>query len=91
MNDRPKSREADLPPEGTLRITLNLTQPEARLDGPLLQALRAQNDHLSLKNLSRTEFKLLFKKRKIRIKGQFALASSGLAAGTTYVDVAIPN
>ena len=36
---------------------------------------------------SRTEFKELFKKKRIRIKGQPAVPSSSLAKGTTYVDI----
>lgn len=74
-------------PKNSFRITLTLASPRPRLDQPLLEELRKQNRNLALKNISRTEFKELFKKKRIRIKGQPALPSSSLARGTTYVDI----
>jgi RNA-binding protein YlmH len=81
MNNTPEK------PNKAFRVTLELTNPERRLDSVLLNALRKQNLHLELRNLSRASLKELFKKKKIRIKGQIALPSSSLAKGTTYVDV----
>jgi 23S rRNA-/tRNA-specific pseudouridylate synthase len=52
-----------------------------------MEALRKQSRNLLLKNISRTEFKELFKAKKVRIKGQPATPSSALAEGTTYVDI----
>ena len=74
-------------PTKAFRVTLILNAPERRLDNVLLNALRQQTLHLELRNLSRGSLKELFKKKKIRIKGQIAVPSSALAVGTTYVDV----
>lgn len=74
-------------PKNSFRVTLVLTSPAQRLDQPLLEGLRKQSRNLALKNISRTEFKELFKKKRIRIKGQPAVPSSSLARGTTYVDI----
>lgn len=74
-------------PKNAFRVTLTLTSPRPRLDQVLLEELRKQSQSLALKNISRTEFKELFKKKKIRIKGQNATPSSALARGTTYVDI----
>ena len=52
-----------------------------------MKALRDQKENLKLRVLSRTEFKQLFKEKRILIKGQPATPSSSLAAGTTYVDI----
>jgi hypothetical protein len=74
-------------PEGAYRVVLSLNSPQRRIDQVLLEELRKQKDNLALANITRTEFKELFNKRKIRIKGQPARASSSLAKGTTYVDI----
>ena len=74
-------------PKNSFRVALELTSAQRRLDQVLLDALRNQKENLALKNITRTEFKILFSKKKIRIKGQPALPSSGIAAGTTWVDV----
>ena len=74
-------------PENCFRVTLNLPYSRPRLDQVLLEELRKQSQNLLLKNISRTEFKELFKKKKIRIKGQSAVPSSSIAKGTTYVDI----
>lgn len=74
-------------PPNSFRITLELNRPERRLDTVLLQAIKAQNDNLNLREISRTEFKELFNSGKIQIKGQRARPSSGLARGITYVDI----
>lgn len=74
-------------PKNAFRVTLVLSSPRPRLDQPLLEELRKQNQSLALRNISRTEFKELFKKKRIRIKGQPATPSSSLAAGTTYIDI----
>lgn len=52
-----------------------------------MEELRKQSRNLALKNISRTEFKALFKNKRVRIKGQPATPSSALAQGTTYVDI----
>ena len=74
-------------PKNSFRVTLQLTSAKPRLDQVLMEELRKQSKNLALKNISRTEFKELFKKKKIRIKGQSAVPSSSLAQGTTYVDI----
>ncbi len=74
-------------PKNHFRVTLVLNFKKPRLDQVLLEELRKQNRNLILRNISRTQFKELFQKRKIRIKGQIATPSSSLAAGTTYVDI----
>ena len=74
-------------PLGAFRITLVLSGPRPRIDQVLLEELRKQNQNLLLKNISRMAFKELFKKKRIRIKGQAATPSSSLAQGTTFVDI----
>ena len=74
------------PPKST-RITLELSRSEKRLDNILLAALREQNENPMLKLISRVDFKELFNSGKVTIKGQRAKPSSGLASGTTYVDI----
>lgn len=80
---------SDLPhqPPNSYRVTLVLAWPRPRLDQALLEALRSQNQIMALRNISRTEFKELFKNKRIQIKGQSARPSSALAKGTTYVDI----
>ncbi len=74
-------------PKNCFRVTLTLPTPRSRIDQILLEELRKQNRNLVLKRISRTEFKELFKKKRIRIKGQPATPSSSLAQGTTFVDI----
>ena len=74
-------------PKNSYRVKLELSLPESRLDSVLMKAFRAAGDNPSLMNLSRAKFKQLFKEKKIVIKGQPANAASGLAAGTTYIDI----
>lgn len=74
-------------PRGSFRIILNLTSPAPRLDAVLIEALRTQNRSIDLNNLSRAKLKELFSKKKIRIKGQAATPSSGVARGVTYIDI----
>ena len=74
-------------PENSFRIALQLDYPESRMDNVLLNALREQDDNISLKNISRSGLKDLFNKKKILIKGQRAKSNSALAKGTTYVDI----
>ena len=74
-------------PQNSFRVTLILAAPSSRLDKVLMEELRKQTVNLPLSKISRTQFKELFKKKKVRIKGQAALPSSSLAAGTTFVDV----
>ena len=74
------------PPKST-RIVLELNQSESRLDTILLAAIRSQDENPTLKAISRVDYKELFNNGKVMIKGQRARPSSGLAAGTTYVDI----
>ena len=74
-------------PPKSFRIVLELNRSESRLDNILLQAIRAQNENLDLREVSRTTYKELFNTGKILIKGQRTRPSSSVAAGTTYVDI----
>lgn len=74
-------------PANSFRVILQLDYPESRMDNVLLNALREQNENLTLKNISRAALKELFAKKKILIKGQRAKQNSALAKGTTYVDI----
>lgn len=76
-------------PVNSFRVVLNLEKAEKRIDTVLLAAIRAQNENIKLKNISRTEFKELFTTGKILIKGQRAKTSSSLTKGITYVDIII--
>jgi hypothetical protein len=81
--------ESNVPemPKDSFRMVLQTTAARSRLDQVLLEALRAQNRNLQLRVISRMKLKALFNDRKVKIKGQRAVASSGLAKGTTYVDI----
>lgn len=74
-------------PQNSFRVTLTLTSKMPRLDSILMEALRAQNKNLDLRNLSRAAFKELFKNKRILIKDQPARPASAISAGTTYVDI----
>lgn len=74
-------------PPKSFRIVLNLNRSESRMDNVLLAALREQNDDLNMKNISRSQLKEFFNNGQVQIKGQNARPSSGLAKGTTYVDI----
>ena len=74
-------------PKNSYRVTLTLSHGVSRLDSTLMQELRAQNDHESLKTITREQFKQLFKDHRVLIKGQIAKPASALASGTTYVDI----
>jgi hypothetical protein len=84
-----KTMTANIPekPANSFRITLNLEQPEERMDNVLLNALREQDENEALKNTSRTALKELFAQKRILIKGQRAKSNSSLAKGITYVDI----
>ena len=75
------------PTANAFRIALTLDYPESRMDNVLLNALREQEEDLSLKSISRAGLKVLFNEKKVLIKGQRAKSSSALAKGTTYVDI----
>lgn len=81
--------EDNIPPKpaNSFRITLDLLRPASRLDAILLQAIKGQNENLTLREISRTAFKELFNSGKIQIKGQNARPSSGINRGITYVDI----
>lgn len=74
-------------PPKSYRVTLDLVKTSPRLDNLLLAALKEQSDNLTLKNISRTQFKNLFNENRVQIKGQNAKPTSKIVAGTTYVDV----
>lgn len=74
-------------PKNSFRVTVTLSSPRPRIDQVLLEVLRKQNQNLALRNISRSDFKELFKKKRIRIKGQPAIPSSALAQGMTHVDI----
>ena len=74
-------------PANSFRIVLNLNSPESRMDNVLLNALREQEENLTLKHISRGALKELFNEKKILIKGQRAKSNSSLAKGITYVDI----
>ena len=80
------TNEPPRPPK-SFRIALTLDYPEERMDNTLLKALREQNEHEVLKNISRAALKELFNQKKIMIKGQRAKSNSALAKGVTYVDI----
>jgi hypothetical protein len=74
-------------PANSTRITLNLENPESRMDNVLLNAMREQDENEKLKAVSRTQLKEMFLNKRILIKGQRAKSSSSLARGITYVDI----
>lgn len=74
-------------PQNSFRVILTLPLSQPRLDQVLLEELRKQKRNLTLKNISRSQFKQLFKEKRIHIKGQNANPSSSLAQGTTTVDI----
>ncbi len=74
-------------PPKSFRIVLNLERSESRMDTVLLNALRNQKEDLNMKNISRAQLKTYFVNGQVQIKGQIARPSSGLAKGTTYVDI----
>lgn len=74
-------------PPKSFRIVLELNRSEKRLDNVLLAAIKAQNEDLNLREITRTAYKDLFKEGKITIKGQRATPSSSVAKGITYVDI----
>jgi hypothetical protein len=78
-------------PEGSFRVKLVMNNRQPRLDTHLLEALRGQEDNFLLQRISRTQFKRLFDEKRVIIKGQPAKPSSGLATGTTYVDILLPE
>ncbi|KYG67862.1 hypothetical protein [Bdellovibrio bacteriovorus] len=74
-------------PPKSFRIVLELNRSEKRLDAVLLAAIKAQSEDLNLREITRTQYKELFKDGKILIKGQRATPSSSVAKGVTYVDI----
>lgn len=74
-------------PPKSFRVTIELFKSAKRLDNVLLAALKAQNDNLDLREITRTKYKELFTSGRIQIKGQKAGPSSSLAKGITYIDI----
>ena len=81
------TRLAPKQPIKSFRVEITLNHSERRMDHVLLNKLRNQEENLTLRNISRIAFKELFKKKRIRIKGQAGRPSSSLAQGTTWVDI----
>ena len=75
------------PTNAKFTLVLTLSSAKRRLDQVLLEELRKQNRNLQLRNITRTEFKDLFKRKKVQIKGQNATPSSSLAHGVTNIDI----
>lgn len=74
-------------PPKSFRVVLDLYKGQKRLDNVLLAELKNQHENLKLKEITRTQFKALFKDGKILIKGQKAHPSSALSKGITYIDI----
>ncbi len=74
-------------PPQSFRIILELNSRVSRMDTTLLNSLKAQKEHLNLRNITRQGLKNLFNKGQIQIKGQRARPSSALAKGITYIDI----
>lgn len=74
-------------PPKSFRIVLELTRSESRMDTVLLNALKNQKEDLNMRNITRGKLKEYFVNGQVQIKGQIARPSSGLATGTTYVDI----
>lgn len=74
-------------PKNSFRVILELNLGASRIDAVLMDALRNQTANLDLKNISRAQFKKLFKEKRILIKDQPARSASSLSPGTTYVDI----
>lgn len=74
-------------PQKSFRIALESDTHASRLDNVLLAGLRAQSENQKLQSISRTQFKELFIKGKVQIKGQNARPSSTITRGTTFVDI----
>lgn len=74
-------------PPKSFRVVIELFKSAKRLDNVLLAALKAQNENLDLREITRTKFKDLFTSGRIQIKGQKAGPSSAIAKGVTYVDI----
>lgn len=74
-------------PHNAFRMTLELATPRSRIDQILREELKKQSRNVELRDISRTAFKELFKKRRIQIKGQSAIPSSSIAQGTTHIDI----
>ena len=74
-------------PPKSFRVVLNINYRADRMDNVLLEALKAQDENLSLKAISRGALKELFTNSRILIKGQRAKSNSSIAKGITYVDI----
>lgn len=74
-------------PPKSFRIVLELERSESRMDTVLLNALKAQKEDLNMRNITRGKLKEYFTNGQVQIKGQIARPSSGLAKGTTYIDI----
>lgn len=74
-------------PPHSFRVVLNLNTRSSRLDSLLLAALKEQKEDLNFRIITRQGLKNLFLDGLVQIKGQIARPSSGVAKGTTYVDI----
>lgn len=82
-----ENKHVPVQPANSYRVVLDVRIGRPRIDATLLTALRAQNDNLDLREISRSALKDLFGSSRIFIKGQRAKSSSTLATGLTYVDI----
>jgi hypothetical protein len=73
-------------PANSFRVVVDLGHRQ-RIDTVLLAEIKAQDRNVTLKNISRTAYKKLFKDKRILLKGQSAVPSSLLATGVTYIDI----
>lgn len=74
-------------PANSFRIAIDTDFTHPRMDNVLLDALRNQDESMTMKNISRGALKNLFNESKIFIKGQRAKSNSSIAKGITYVDI----
>ena len=74
-------------PENSFRLTLELQEPQERLDIILIDALKKQSENEALSNISKTQLKKLFSEKKVLIKGQNAKPKSPINSGVTYIDI----
>lgn len=74
-------------PENSYRITLELSESQPRLDITLMDALKAQDENIDMKNVTKSHLKKLFAEKKVLIKGQSARAKSSINKGVTHIDI----
>ena len=79
-------------PANSTRITLNLENPESRMDNVLLNAMREQDENEKLKAVSRTQLKEMFLNKRILIKFQTYLShQTAFSVINTFPYQSMPN